>query len=285
MLKIADRPLTAAATSILTQLQSLVDSEAGYPAQVARAKLEWERKSGTVAKQAAFQIVRATLEQMCVGSIRCAYCEDSLADEVEHIRPKNLFPAMAFTWSNYLFACGPCNGPKSNRYGVVAGANVMEFKRRRNGPVVPPPAGQSGFIDPRHENPLDLLELDLGGTTPDGEQIKGTFEMLAVASLSSADCARANYTINVLDLNREAIRAARENAYGGFRARMKEYVVAKEAGATTEKLVQLKDDLLNTPHLTVFAEIRRQRAWLPTMHDLLARAPEMLNWNVSPVEI
>ena len=46
------------------------------------------------------------------------YCEDSVGDEVEHHRPKNLYPDHTFLWDNYLYACGPCNGPKNNRFAV-----------------------------------------------------------------------------------------------------------------------------------------------------------------------
>lgn len=117
--------------------------------------------------------IRKNLATMCIGSVRCAYCEDSAADEVEHILPKNLFSQHSFKWSNYLFACGPCNGPKSNRYGTVNGVSVKEFTRSKKDPVVPPPVGQSGFIDPRTEDAFDFLEMDLGGTTPHGIVLEG----------------------------------------------------------------------------------------------------------------
>jgi hypothetical protein len=37
-----------------------------------------------------------------------------VTDEAEHINPKDLYLERVFDWANYLYACGPCNGPKSN---------------------------------------------------------------------------------------------------------------------------------------------------------------------------
>lgn len=67
----------------------------------------------------------------------------------------------------------------------------------------------------------------------------------------------------MLGLNREVIRAARENAFGGFRARLREYVEARQAGFLQNERDALMLDILNTPHLTVFYEMRRQRSYLP----------------------
>jgi hypothetical protein len=282
MLRIGNKELDAPSAAVLSALQSQVDVAADYPSQVLAAKLAWDNKTGTKARSAAFISIRTTLGTMCIGSVRCAYCEDSAADEVEHILPKNLFPEQSFRWSNYLFACGPCNGPKSNRYGTVDGEEVKEFIRGKNDPVVRPPAGQSGFIDPRTEDPFDFLEMDLGGTTPQGVVLAGTFQLLPREGLSGANHARAKFTIDVLGLNREVIRVARENAFGGFRARMVEYVQKKEAGAGADDLDKLRHGILTTPHLSVFEEMRHQRVLLPEVADLILRAPEMLGWAILP---
>jgi hypothetical protein len=215
---------------------------------------------------------------MCVGSVRCSYCEDSLADEVEHILPKNLFPEHTFQWQNYLFACGPCNGPKSNKYGVILNNSVSEFIRKKDDRIVPPPGGQSALINPRIEDPTLFLELDLGGVTPDGTTLDATYEFIAHDGLSAADHARAQFSILVLGLNREVIRAARENAFSGFRARLKEYVDARQTNASQAELSILKQAILNAPHLTVFFEMRRQRGWLPQINYLFSNAPEAIDW-------
>ncbi|WP_412563274.1 hypothetical protein [Thalassobius sp. MITS945101] len=283
MLKIQDRILDEISTAFLTEKQALIDSSGDYPKMVLTAKSEWEKKTNTNKGKAALKSIRETLGKMCVGSQRCAYCEDSAADEVEHIKPKNLFPEDTFRWSNYLFACGPCNGPKNDRYGTIDANQVIEFKRGRHDPVVRPPSNQSGFIDPRREDPFEFLELDLGGTTPNGDVLQGTFEMLARDDLTPAKKARAEFTISVLNLNREVIRKARETAFGGFRARMIEYVQKKENDEPEVTLEGLKLSILQTPHLSVFENMRRQRDCLPEVAGLIERAPEILTWDVVPV--
>ena len=278
MLKIVERPLALSALGTLEELQQIVDSAASYAGRVVAAKQAWDQKMSTAAKAAAFRTIRHTLERMCVGPVRCAYCEDSLADEIEHIRPKNLFPEITFSWPNYLFACGPCNGPKSNRYGYLAGEHVIEFARKKHDTVEPPPAGPSALVDPRAEDPLVFLELDMGGVAPDGMVLVGTFDLLPADGLSVSDERRARFSIDVLGLNREVIRAARQNAFGGYRSRLREYVEEKEVGADLKRLAHLRNDLLATPHLTVFAEMRRQRRLLPEIDNWFNRAPEALDW-------
>lgn len=281
MLAIEHRDLSATVAAVLADLQAIVDSGADYPSRVEEAKKQWDQKGSTHAKAVAFRSIRATLAAMCVGPVRCAYCEDSLADEIEHILPKTLFPERAFQWQNYLYACGPCNSPKSNRYGVVTGLKIVEFVQRRGALAVPPPVGMSGFVDPRTENPLLFFDLDMGGVTRNGEIIEGTFEILPGVDLSGIAVARARFTIDVLGLNREVIRVARANAFGGFRARLREYANCKEAGESEVILSRIKRDLLLTPHLTVFAEMQRQHSLLPEISELFARAPETRTWSLT----
>ena len=280
MLRIGNRALAASAAFVLDELQAQVDAGADYPSRVVEAKRLWDAKTSGARRRDAFTTVRKTLARLCVGPVRCAYCEDSAADEVEHVLPKDLFPDHAFRWMNYAYACGPCNGPKSNRYGTVVQDGIVEFVRRRGDPVVPPPQGDPGLIDPRVEEPTELLELDLGGRTPEGLELTPTFWFNPREPLAPAAQARAGYTIEVLDLNRELLLEARRNAYGGFRARLVEYVKRRDEGAPKVKLRRLRDDLLHTPHLTVFHEMRRQRRSLPKIDDLLKRAPEAMRWKL-----
>ena len=282
MLRIPDRSLAAGALAVLHALQERVNAELDYPRKVKAAKKAWDTKNSTKVKADAFQTIRQTLAEMCIGAVRCGYCEDSLADEVEHIHPKSFFPELTFSWENYLFSCGPCNGPKGSRYGIMTEHTVSELHRSRNDAVIPPPLGLSALIDPRKEDPLDILSLDLGGTTPDGTEINGTFEFFPADSAETGAQARAEFTIDVLGLNREVMRVARENAFGGFRARLREYVSAKQDCVSDERLQELQNDLLSTPHLTVFAEMRRQKHFLPEVRALLEFAPEAEVWALIP---
>jgi hypothetical protein len=112
--------------------------------------------------------------------------------------------------------------------------------------------------------------------------LSATYDFLPRDGLTDIEHARAAYTIRLLDLNREVLRTARENAFGGFRARLYEYAEKREGGASVTILERLKNDLLRTPHLTVFAEMRRQRRSLPEIDALFTRAPESTEWPLVP---
>ena len=46
----------------------------------------------------------------------CAYCEEIDRGEVDHFRPKKLYPALVYEWLNWLFACRACNQTKSEKW-------------------------------------------------------------------------------------------------------------------------------------------------------------------------
>ena len=283
MLKIASATINPAARGVLNTLQAKVNSKSTYSEQVTYAKKQWDSKTSSQVKRAAFKHIRETLSALCIGPVRCAYCEDSLAEQIEHIRPKDFFPDICFDFDNYLYACGPCNRPKSNRYGRVVGNEVEEDVRRRNDPVLPPPTGPTALIDPRFEDPLSFFDLDLGGTMPDGTPVDATFQIFTRDGISLADAARSEFTIDVLKLNRDVLCEARRNAFGGFRSRLRDYVQQKLGGAPEIALARLRDDLMYTPHLTVFFEMRRQRQYHPDLDVLFEDAPEALNWPLTPL--
>jgi len=110
--------------------QQEINNETSYADKVIKADNLWKSKS-----KKHFDDIRIVLDKMCVGSRRCNYCEDSVADEVEHIKPKALYPDACFKSENYLYNCGPCNGPKNNKYAIFDQQNnvidVSRKKRRR----------------------------------------------------------------------------------------------------------------------------------------------------------
>src|SRR5262249_32568442 len=158
------------------------------------------------------------------------YCEDSVGDEVEHVRPKDLYPEAVFVWENYLYVCGPCNGGKLNRFLVLLPPDnrVQDVTRRRGAAVVAPPAdSQPGFIDPRREDGLVFMQLDLSGT----------FRFVPVASAGTVEAVRAEKTIEILKLNtRDYLVQARREAFGSYRARLREYTEEKSKGAPGHEL-------------------------------------------------
>ena len=117
MLRVADGRLPAAHERKLEEYQSDVDGKGTYEKRVAEGKRLF--KSRNSKRNGTFKAVRKTLSVMCRGPRRCMYCEDSAADEVEHFRPKDLYPEAVFVWMNYLYACGRCNTRKVTAHPVV----------------------------------------------------------------------------------------------------------------------------------------------------------------------
>ena len=265
MLRVPAVDLQRAAASRLGKWQAEIDA---LPTHAER--VEWARrrfKSRNVSGNATFREVREALGVMCSGNRRCGYCEDSVGDEVEHVAPKVHYPGLAFTWTNYLYACGPCNGPKNDLYAVRDATGLVHDLPRGGGPV-PPPAGTPLLIDPRTEDPLELLELDLAGT----------FRIVPRPGLPAWDRQRAKWSIMTLDLNRTYLVKGRESHFGSYRARLAEYASKVAAGAPRAELDGLRDGLLDMSHPTVFREMQRQAEYDPAIEAMFMGAPEALAW-------
>jgi uncharacterized protein (TIGR02646 family) len=265
MIRIRRRSLSAQARTDLADYQTVVDGHATYAARVEAAKHHFGLRNKR--SNAAFRTVRATLTQMCHGARRCMYCEDAPADEVEHFRPKDLYPEFVFTWSNYLYACGICNGPKNNKWGILArtGSAVREVARGVGSPIVPPPAGYPALVDPSREDPLKYLFLDLQ-----------TFVIVPKPGNSPRNLERARYTIDILDLNKDFLTESRESAFEAYLSHMERARELKTEGGPVPP--RLREAVRRTHHPTVWAEMRRQRASYPQLEQLFAAVPEALDW-------
>ena len=259
MVHLPDAGLDAGAAARLNEYQRQVDAAGHYEKRVASAKKWFSRRNR--ASNPTFRRVRASLTRMCSGAQRCVYCEDSVGDEVEHIQPKDLYPCLVFVWTNYVYACGRCNGGKNNKFAVITGNGLVDVTRPAGAPVAPPEPGTPAFLNPRVEDPLDFLDLDLDGT----------FVVLARDHLPDIDRERTEFTIEALKLNRDVLLQARATAFGSYRARLREYVGRREV-ATAQELGRLIDNFKTMPHVTVWAEMKRQRLFLPNLNQLFSRA-------------
>ncbi|QSQ23105.1 hypothetical protein JY651_49845 [Pyxidicoccus parkwayensis] len=270
--------LDAKVAKKLEEYQQEVLIPRGYTARVAEAKRLFSRYNSK--NNATFKSVKAVLTQMCSGARRCSYCEDSVADEVEHIWPKDLYPERAFVWDNYCYACGPCNGPKNNQFAVFVGTSRNptllahpKSKKSQPAPTLKKPAsGKPVLLDPRQDDATRWLTLD----------ILNTFQFVVSAKDKTRDAARAKYTLEVLGLNRAPLPTARAQAFDGYRARLREYCEEKRAGAPASRLELLRDALLRVSHPTVWVEMKRHHEKVPTLKPLFAEAPEALFWNPLP---
>lgn len=269
MIRLPAHNLDARLARYLRDWQAEIDGIPAYADRVLAGKSKFSSRN--TGRNATFRHVREVLTRMCQGAKRCGYCEDSAADEVEHIAPKDLYPEAVFSWDNYLYACGPCNGPKNNQFSVLAGAppQLIDVTRAAGAPITPPPVGHPALINPRAEDPLRFLFLDL----------LNTFAFLPVQDLQGADALRAEYTIRVLRLNdRDYLLDARRTAFGTYRARLREYIEEKAAGTAQPALDLRRTELLKVGHQTVWREMQRQQGSYPVLANLFAEAPEALAW-------
>ena len=206
-----------------------------------------------------------------------------MADEIEHIWPKSFYPERTFSWENYLYVCGPCNGAKGNQWDLFVdeGNHLkrLSLERIAGDAVVAPPDGDPLFIDPTQEDPFDFLFLDL---TMDDERLE--FCPLD-DDKDSYNYQIAQFTIDALKLNERAdLSRARYTAFTNYRARIAEYVLGKQAGFARTKLDSMVKQLKKESHPTVWHSILRyyQNGWLPKVDPEFAayfdKAPEALSW-------
>jgi uncharacterized protein (TIGR02646 family) len=264
MIRLPDVRLPRDTVAKLKDLQDQVDGARDYAAQVAAAKESWKSKPAGV-----FRPVKVALTRMCSGVRRCCYCEDSLADEVEHFKPKDLYPEATFRWENYLYVCGPCNRPKGAQFAVIdpTGARVV-VTRKPKAPVTPPAAGNPALINPREEDPQDLLQLDL----------LSTFQFVPRPGLTGPQLERANYTYELLFEHRDDMAKARAAAYTDYLAHLRGYIKRRDEGAPAPELRGLREQLLQRQHPSVWREMQRQPTSRPELEQAFREAPEALRW-------
>jgi uncharacterized protein (TIGR02646 family) len=261
MIQIPARALPSELQGMLDDLQAKLDVMSHYTERVEAAKRAWDNKP-----RERFRVIRDVLTAMCSGEDRCMYCEDSAADEIEHVRPKSLYPDHTFIWPNYLLSCGPCNGPKNNRFGVLGRTSrrFVEVARPRHAPVVPPEGGRMMLIDPRRDDPLRFMVLDL--VFP--------FHFQPLHARGCVARARAAYTIAVLGLNRDPLPRRRELAYGNYLDRLKAYIAEPDPAAR----VRRRDAIRRLDHPTVWREMQRQHPVNAELRALFEQAREALAW-------
>ncbi len=272
MIQLKQKELSSQAIAKLKEYQEEIDTLNNFPEQVEKAKTLFSLKN--YKGNRTFDEVKKTLTEMCSGAKRCCYCEHSTADEVEHIYPKTIFPEKTFVWENYLYACGPCNGRKYNNFAVFR-FDIGEFKDitppRRDSEYIPtPPAkGDAVFINPREENPLDYLWLD----------ISKTFRFVENVEEQTKEYERAKYTIKILDLNRrDDLIEERKLAFKHYLYGLHYYKERKNSKADKAELDEIRKGFQKEGHPTVWAEMKRQYELHPELTGLFNDIPEALEW-------
>jgi uncharacterized protein (TIGR02646 family) len=99
------------------------------------------------------------------------YCSGSESSQVEHYRPKAVFPDQAMTWSNFLWSCSVCNHHKRDRFPphTEPGAQILDpssdqvwkhFFIDEYGNLCPRWNTRANRLDARAEMTVDVLGLD-----------------------------------------------------------------------------------------------------------------------------
>lgn len=60
---------------------------------------------------------------------KCCYCESVVSHvypgDIEHIKPKSVFPNLTFEWNNLTFVCSKCNNKKRDYYSQNGNVNII----------------------------------------------------------------------------------------------------------------------------------------------------------------
>lgn len=168
-------------------------------------KAEAEKRYGNARKTKWFAPVVKELGRLAGPGERCMFCSGSEASDVEHYKPKAVFPEIAMTWENYLWSCTPCNRGKLSRF--------------------PPDTGPGGqFVNPLYECVWNFFFIDnFGFLTP-------RFDRTA-----NAPNERAVTTRDFLSLNRDAVQVCRQQRLKNLKEAMADTSNLIAAGKLTKK--------------------------------------------------
>ena len=263
MKRVAPPILEPQVVARLAALQQSIDQIQDYAERVTTGKAKWDKRP-----EALFNHVRSGLALTCSGNRRCHYCEDSMADEIEHMRPKDLYPEGVFQLSNYLLSCGPCNGPKNNQFAVIlgsgaAGPELMDVTRRRNALVTPPQAGVPALLDIRVDDPIECIWLDF----QTGLYTSNVDDPGSEISL------RVDYTLRLLRLNtRDDLVRGRRAAYSMYLARLRMFVEYHSNWTDVERSKFIEDFRVER-YRSVWERMMKYREFTPELDQLFASRP------------
>lgn len=176
--------------------------------QSAEPKPEAARRYDNARVAQWFEPVILALKAMAGPGGNCMWCSSSESSQVEHYRPKSVYPELALSWDNYLWACGVCNSVyKGDRF----------------------PTGAKQLLDPVAEQVWDYFFIDdTGLLTP-------AFD----ASTQQAN-SRAVSTRDLIRLNREDVHARRRSRMRELRQQVEDTLVLARHGQLTRQQVQAR---------------------------------------------
>jgi uncharacterized protein (TIGR02646 family) len=153
--------------------------------------------------------VVAQLKLMSGTGEPCMWCDCNTSTDVEHYRPKAVYPEFGFIWENYVWSCGECNGFKGNRF---------------------PPETENGemILNPLDDQVWDHYYIDQFGNLNPKWNIH----------LNQLD-QRAVWTIKVVKLDRETLQERRQIRLAEVRQTVLDSLHRVENGTCT--IDQLRD--------------------------------------------
>ncbi len=279
---------------VLEKKQKTIDDLYTFTEKSTKAGKAWESKGSPEV----FKKIKAHLISLCVSVEICNYCESNEANDIEHIFPKKLFPHRTFLWKNYLLACQKCNSMhKQDQFAIFNPSDsesVTEYASRQKLDVAPA-TEDSAFINPREENPMDFLWLDLDygifNIHPDFHEDE-----------NSRGFKKGEQTLKILKLNkREKLVAGRVSARKEYVHLLEEYIAIKKATDFEELkkavhncpevnesipfleeqqniIASTKKQIKSHSHPTVWHELIRQKAFNPFFERLFSEVPEVILW-------
>jgi len=143
---------------------------------------------------------------------KCAFCESVITvvsyRNVEHFRPKNIYPKLAYKWENLLFSCTVCNtGHKKLQFPLLdEGTPTLDV----NNPCKLDDSDSNTLIDPTYDEPSEYF----------------TFEEEQIISLNE----RAEITVEVCGLNRGELLDDRREWLGVIETTAYAIILAQDAG-------------------------------------------------------
>lgn len=198
------RPALPAATAARLQ------SDTAAIARSADPKAEAGRRYGNARDAQWFAPVIDALKAMAGPGGHCMWCSSSESSQVEHYRPKAVYPALALSWDNYLWACGVCNSVyKGDRF----------------------PTGAEQLLDPGAESIWDYFFIDdTGLLTPVFDRATQQLHRRAVS------------TRDLIRLNREDVHARRRSRMRELRQQVEDTLARARLGQLTRAEVQTRWD-------------------------------------------
>ena len=145
----------------------------------------------------------------------------------------------------------------------------MELTRARDAKPTPPPDGTPVLLDPRKDDPLAYLRLDL----------RDTFTFRPTAAKGTTAYTRAEWTLRVLGLNeRDELIRQRRTVYESHLSHLHRAAAAKRDLRRVVELDRIRGAILGLSCGFVWLEMKRRRGEVADVDAAFTAVPQALGW-------